>query len=491
MGAKRLYKKIIDTHLTATVSGTTEEAFNPDQPLQVFVPQYRTIRSATDVHSETDNDTGVQTSYLRNKDREFSVLVQWTGQMAVTAIRMAVDPDPDYMEGLDYQDEYLARRLTAEGTGGIGNTLPPANAPTGQVMSKFISPLKPRWVEFPAYDSAVPNGVFFVAELTAAPPPDDYPLNHFPVTVNFTSETPAIDIYFTTDGSTPRGAPDPHGTLYGPSSRPHVALNQTLKARGFKDGLRPSPLLSGRYTQSQCGTPVFDPDGGSFPPDQFPDPNQTYIGPVGSYNFDEGNGTVAHDVGPYSLDATCVSTTWNPTGKHGKAITFNGTSSYLYLPNDNHFRMGGPMTLSAWVRATADPTSDAGIISKFNGVSGWELRTTKDTGVHRFCVQVSSSSHTFAKRHSTTIRLLNTWYHVAGVFDPSDNTLKMYDNGVLENGTIAGFIPSAQTYPNVAPNIGRSCSGVSLFTGSLDDVKDLRPSTHSRRNSNRHELWGY
>ena len=181
-GRRTSYKKIIRHAPDVYGIQATEEIFNPDDPLPVFVPQYRTMRPYTDVHEATDNDSEVQTPYLRNKDREFSVLVQWSGQMAVSGVRLAVDPEPDYIEGGDIPDEYLNEASRQKGREDRMYAATP-NAPNGQLTSQYLSPLKPRWVEFPAYDSAVPNGVFFVAELIANPPPADYPSITIPYTL--------------------------------------------------------------------------------------------------------------------------------------------------------------------------------------------------------------------------------------------------------------------------------------------------------------------
>jgi len=266
-GRRTSYKKIIDTTLTSSVSPGTEEVFN-EEGIPVYVPQYRTIRSVTDVHSEDDNDPEIQTDYLRNKDREFSILIQWSGQMAVAKIRLAVDQSSDYMEGGEVVNESLDRRITAEGEGSISGLLSPANSPTGKLTSQFMSPLKPRWVEFPSYDSAVPNGVFFVAELQANPPPGAYPSNTFPVDVNLTSETQGIDIYYTRDNTHPAPPPHQQGTHYPP--KPHITMGQTLRAIGTRDGLRNSAEFVGQYTQIQCAQPVFNPVAGDYPPDDFP-----------------------------------------------------------------------------------------------------------------------------------------------------------------------------------------------------------------------------
>ena len=57
---------------------------------------------------------------------------------------------------------------------------------------------------------------------------------------------------------------------------------------------------------------------------------------------------------------------------------------------------------------------------------------------------VARANNAFAQRYSTTVRSLNVWYHVAGVYNAAARTLDIYVNGVLNNGTLSGTIPASQ-----------------------------------------------
>jgi len=59
-------------------------------------------------------------------------------------------------------------------------------------------------------------------------------------------------------------------------------------------------------------------------------------------------------------------------------------------------------------------------------------------------VAVSAGGWTFAHRYSTTVRSLNVWYYVAGVYDAAARTLDMYVNGVRDNGILIGTVPASQ-----------------------------------------------
>ena len=74
------------------------------------------------------------------------------------------------------------------------------------------------------------------------------------------------------------------------------------------------------------------------------------------------------------------------------------------------------------------------------------------------------------QRYSRTVRALNTWYHVAGVYNATTRTLDIYVNGVLDNGVLVGTVPAAQVVSNINVNIGRRTGGF-YFRGVIDDVR--------------------
>jgi len=140
------------------------------------------------------------------------------------------------------------------------------------------------------------------------------------------------------------------------------------------------------------------------------------------------------------------------------------------MGNPALLQITGSMTWSAWVKAAANPADDGNIIAKSNSASGWQFKTSPDTGPHTFGVTVSGGTNAFAQRYSTTVRLLNVWYHVAGVYDAAARTLNIYVNGVLDNGVLRGTIPASQVNSAVNVNIGRRSDGY-YFNGVIDEVR--------------------
>ena len=123
------------------------------------------------------------------------------------------------------------------------------------------------------------------------------------------------------------------------------------------------------------------------------------------------------------------------------------------------------------MKAAANPPDDGQIVAKSNDASGWQFKTSPDTGPHTFGVGVAGATNTFAQRYSTTVRSLNVWYHVAGVYNASARTLDIYVNGVLNNGTLSGTVPASQINSAVNVNIGRRSVTGYYFNGVIDDVR--------------------
>jgi hypothetical protein len=192
-------------------------------------------------------------------------------------------------------------------------------------------------------------------------------------------------------------------------------------------------------------------------------------GLVAAYGFNEGSGGTLVDLSGNHLNGTIVGATWTSAGKYGNALSFDGQSNYVDLGNPTALRLSGSLTLEAWVKATATPPDDGQIVSKSDG-PGWQLKTSPDTGVHTFGAKVTSTSGAPTWRYSTTVRSLDTWYHVASVYDASAQTLSVYVNGVPDNGVLRGTVPSSEIDRTVNVNIGRRTGGY-YFAGIIDEVR--------------------
>ncbi len=193
-------------------------------------------------------------------------------------------------------------------------------------------------------------------------------------------------------------------------------------------------------------------------------------GLVAAYSFDAGTGSTLADASGNGNNGTINGATWTTQAKYGNALAFNGTSSYVDFGNPPSLRNTGSMTWSAWVYATADPPDDGQIIAKSATGTGWQFKTSPDTGPERFAVGVSPTGTSHTQRYSNTTRVLNTWYYVAGVYDAAAQALHIYVNGQLDDGTLRGTVPSSQSDPAENVTIGRRNGGF-YFQGTIDELR--------------------
>ena len=196
------------------------------------------------------------------------------------------------------------------------------------------------------------------------------------------------------------------------------------------------------------------------------------ISVAAAYAFDEGVGSTTADASGNGLTGQIYAASWATTGKYGSTLSFNGSSSYVSLGTPASMQaVTGSMSWSAWVYATAHPSDDGNIVAISDGTNGWQFKTTPDTGVHTFGILISDGS-TYTQRNSTTVVALNTWYHVAAVYNAAARTLDIYINGVLDNGLLTGVatVPAAIAIPNLPMTIGKRSGGF-YFNGMIDNLR--------------------
>jgi hypothetical protein len=204
--------------------------------------------------------------------------------------------------------------------------------------------------------------------------------------------------------------------------------------------------------------------------DNQPQATATVSGLIAGYGIDLGSGTNLADMSGHGINGTITGATWVNPGKYGRALSFNGSTNYVNLGNPALMATSGSMTWSAWVRPSTTPADDGIILGRSDSGTGWQLKTSPDTGPRRFAVAVSGALNEHTQRYGTITPVLNTWYHVAGVYDAAALTLDLYVNGALDNGTLAGTVPSSQYDPALAASIGRRSGGF-YFGGQIDEVR--------------------
>lgn len=148
---------------------------------------------------------------------------------------------------------------------------------------------------------------------------------------------------------------------------------------------------------------------------------------------------------------------WNQAGG------FNGTSSYVAVPNSASLNITGSFTLEAWIMPSSIIVPSTPIILGKGTPAAYDLRLTNSG----FAGRVALRTNGLTRLISTTAVQPNVWTHVAGTFNSGTNTFSIIINGSLDTSVvIAGAAPVATTDSLF---IGKGFND--NFLGQIDEVR--------------------
>ena len=187
------------------------------------------------------------------------------------------------------------------------------------------------------------------------------------------------------------------------------------------------------------------------------------MSPVAHYKMDESSGTI-YDSSNNNNDSFATSAlTYGLSGAIHNAISLNGSSSYIQIPNSSSLQnLNHHITITAWIYP--DVSSDRCILNKKwdSQASGFELRTYYGRLRFRF------GDGTNTQNIDSSINMYQTgqWQHVAAVYDGKN--VKFYVNGELKDTCAATGRISGNANPIY---IGKHQGASHYFDGKLDDIR--------------------
>lgn len=196
------------------------------------------------------------------------------------------------------------------------------------------------------------------------------------------------------------------------------------------------------------------------------------------YDFEEGTGTTAADSTGHDNTATLRPGAGWTTGKvNTKALSLTGTSDSWASAPTPVVDTTGSLTIAAWVKL--DALSGAQGIAGLEGtkVPPFVLQRRNDGSFAFTSWRGDAITNPSASVVSTDKPTTGVWYHVAGVYDSTANTIELYVNGVSQ-----GTTPLPSSFKATGSTIiGRNLSdglATDFFKGALDDVRFFdRPLT--------------
>jgi Concanavalin A-like lectin/glucanases superfamily len=185
-------------------------------------------------------------------------------------------------------------------------------------------------------------------------------------------------------------------------------------------------------------------------------------GLVAAYSFNEGTGTTVGDASGSGNNGTTSNTTWSASGKYGGALSFNGTSARVNVPNSSSLQLTSSMTLEAWVDPSSTTSKWRDVIYKGN--DNYYLEGTSDS------TGKPGGGGTFgganANAYGASALTANTWSYLALTYDGT--TLRLYVNGTMVGSQAkTGAITTSTNQLQIG---GDSLYG-QYFSGLIDEVR--------------------
>src|SRR5215831_13533456 len=185
-------------------------------------------------------------------------------------------------------------------------------------------------------------------------------------------------------------------------------------------------------------------------------------GLVAAYGFDDGSGTAVTDASGNGHTGTIANATWAAAGRYGKALSFNGTSAVVTIPNAAALQLSAGMTLEAWVNPSAVSSAWRDVIYKGN--DNYYLEATSDHASHPDGGLIAGGS--YADAFGTAALTANSWSYLTATYDGA--TLRLYVNGTQVASTAkTGAIASSANPLQIG---GDSLYGQN-FAGLIDEVR--------------------
>jgi len=191
-------------------------------------------------------------------------------------------------------------------------------------------------------------------------------------------------------------------------------------------------------------------------------------GLMGRWDLNEGSGTIAHDTSGNANTGTLINgPTW-VQGKNSQALSFNGSSQYVSVPNSSSLNLpaASAVTMCAWVYSTSGSTgSYQGIMAKRTAFGGpYDYGINFITG--QFQVYTQGKSGIIGFNYDLPVK---TWTHVCGVI--SSGPTALYINGALFGSAgSGGGVMSDNSIFQIGGSYSDTNGGNEVFNGIIQDV---------------------
>ena len=182
------------------------------------------------------------------------------------------------------------------------------------------------------------------------------------------------------------------------------------------------PLLELDSTKDITAAYLYGADGGVY---------RRKHTAIAHWHFDEGSGTVTHDVdGQHNGTLGDGNAQNTPAWSTDGGLTFDGVNDKIKVEDSDALDLAtDTFTISLWVKRSS--ASAGTLLKKADSSNGYQLTVTA-TGTLKFEIRLAGTSKTVT---STTTVPLNQWKHVAARYDGS--AVRVFINGTIDTATTA------------------------------------------------------
>lgn len=182
-------------------------------------------------------------------------------------------------------------------------------------------------------------------------------------------------------------------------------------------------------------------------------------GPVAAWSFNDGLRRIARDIASNRYHAAARSDTEYEASPGGKTLVFDGSSTYLVVPNHPQLAMRDAVTMDAWVW--------------LDGLDFAEPQCLIDKGGERYRLQVNPGGQPMLGLKNDQSRFdlgggrieAGRWHRITGVFDRPRGALYVDGELVAEGTWDQAMGPGDDLY------IGAKSGVTYFFKGRLDEVR--------------------
>ena len=193
---------------------------------------------------------------------------------------------------------------------------------------------------------------------------------------------------------------------------------------------------------------------------------------IGLWNLDETTGTFLDGSGQGNHGTqSATGLTQGVTGKVGKAVTVDGTSGDISIPDNATNLRPAAVSISAWFMLSSSPAGVAIISKARNGppwsspFMSWLIRINSPTQIE---ADIGNATAYSATAFSVPALVVGTWYHITLTY--SGSVITLYLNGAsLGTRSFSGAIGYSALPMLIGADYGFAPVG-ELFPGQIDQV---------------------